>query len=1003
MNAEKKIDKKYVETPLMKQYYSIKAVHPDAILLFRVGDFYETFGEDAIKASGILGITLTRRANGSATYVELAGFPYHAIDTYLPKLVRAGERVAICEQLEDPKQVRGLVKRGVIELVTPGIVLGDNILANKENAFLASVYFGRLFRVGDFYETFGEDAIKASGILGITLTRRANGSATYVELAGFPYHAIDTYLPKLVRAGERVAICEQLEDPKQVRGLVKRGVIELVTPGIVLGDNILANKENAFLASVYFGRQTTGVAFLDISTGEFYVAEGSDNYVDKLISNLAPKEIIYQRGYEDRFSAAFGSKHYTYRLDEWVFSEEVNREKLCKQFTTTSLKGFGVDHFTSGISAAGAILYYLEFTEHRDIAHIRSISRIDQDDYVWVDKFTIRNLELFSSNGGREKCSFADVIDRTLTPMGGRLLKRWIAMPVKDTVQINERLDVVGHFVEDADLADTVREQVALVGDMERIASRIAAARVTPRELVQLKNSLFAVELLKAALESTDDDRLHALAAQIDLMTDVRDRIAREIYPDPLNNQIQKGGVIADGVDPELDDLRRIALHGKDYLARIQQRESETTGIPSLKISYNNVFGYYIEVRNAHKDKVPQSWIRKQTLANAERYITEELKEYEEKILGAEEKMLVIEQRIYADIIAHISRSLAVLLRDAAVVARVDCLQSFARIACERRYVRPVLDDGKRIDIRQGRHPVIETLMPVGEEYIPNDVLLDDKEQQIMMITGPNMSGKSALLRQTALIILMAQMGSFVPAKSAHIGVVDKIFTRVGASDNISQGESTFMVEMLESASILNNISDRSIVLLDEIGRGTSTYDGISIAWAMVEYLHNHPTAHAKTLFATHYHELNEMEQMCPRVKNYHVSVKEMGNQIVFLRKLERGGTEHSFGIHVARMAGMPMSVVSRADEILRNLELVYGNNEIVPSRSLKSRGKKPSPSVREAAEAGAPQNMQLSMFQLDDPVLVQIRDQIKGLDINSLTPIEALNKLNEIKKITGI
>ncbi len=892
MNAEKKIEKKYVETPLMKQYYSIKAVHPDAILLFRIGDFYETFGEDAIKASGILGITLTRRANGSATYVELAGFPYHAIDTYLPKLVRAGERVAICEQLEDPKQVRGLVKRGVIELVTPGVVLGDNILANKENAFLASVYFGR---------------------------------------------------------------------------------------------------------------QTTGVAFLDISTGEFYVAEGSESYIDKLISNLAPKEVIYQRGYEDRFSDAFGSKLYTYRLDEWVFSEEVNREKLCKQFGTRSLKGFGVDHFTSGLSAAGAILYYLEFTEHRDIAHITSISRIDQEDYVWVDKFTIRNLELFSSNGAREKCSFADVIDRTLTPMGGRLLKRWIAMPIKDPVKIGERLDVVDKFVRDADLADVVREQVALVGDMERIASRIAAARVTPRELVQLKNSLFAVELLKAALESTDDAQLHALAGQIDLLEGVRDRIAREIYPDPLNNQIQKGGVIADGVDPELDDLRRIALHGKDYLARIQQRESEATGIPSLKISYNNVFGYYIEVRNAHKEKVPETWIRKQTLANAERYITEELKEYEEKILGAEEKMLVIEQRIYADIIDHISRSLPHLLRDAAVVARIDCLQSFARLACERRYVRPVLDDGKLIDIRQGRHPVIETLLPVGEEYVPNDVMLDDKEQQIMMITGPNMSGKSALLRQTALIILMAQMGSFVPAKSAHIGVVDKIFTRVGASDNISQGESTFMVEMLESASILNNISDRSIVLLDEIGRGTSTYDGISIAWAMVEYLHNHPSAHAKTLFATHYHELNEMEQMCPRVKNFHVSVKEMGNQIVFLRKLERGGTEHSFGIHVARMAGMPVSVVSRADEILRNLELVYGNNEIVPSRSIKNRGKKPSPSVKEAAENGAPQNMQLSMFQLDDPVLVQIRDQIKGLDINSLTPIEALNKLNEIKKITGI
>ena len=890
---EKKIDKKYVETPLMKQYYSIKAVHPDAILLFRVGDFYETFGDDAIKASGILGITLTRRANGAATYVELAGFPYHAIDTYLPKLVRAGERVAICEQLEDPKLVKGLVKRGVIELVTPGIVLGDNILANKENNYIASVYFGR---------------------------------------------------------------------------------------------------------------RTTGVAFLDISTGEFYVAEGDDAYVDKLISNLAPKEVIYQRGYEDRFSAAFGSRLYTYRLDEWVFSEEVNREKLCRQFGTPSLKGFGVDHLTSGISAAGAIFYYLEFTEHRETGHITSIARIDQDDYVWIDKFTIRNLELFSSNGAREKCSFADVIDRTLTPMGGRLLKRWIAMPIKDPARINERLDVVERFTREADLADAVREQVSMVGDLERIASRIAAQRVTPRELVQLKNSLSAIETLKAAIESTDCRQLHTLAEGIDPMTEVRDRIAREIYPDPQNNQIQKGGVIADGVNPELDDLRRIALHGKDYLARIQQRESEATGIPSLKISYNNVFGYYIEVRNAHKEKVPASWIRKQTLANAERYITEELKEYEEKILGAEEKMLQLEQRIYAELLASICGSLQPLLHDAAIVARIDCLQSFARLAVERRYVRPTLDDGKVIDIRQGRHPVIETLMPVGEEYIPNDVRLDDKQQQIMMITGPNMSGKSALLRQTALIILMAQMGSFVPADSAHIGVVDKIFTRVGASDNISQGESTFMVEMLESASILNNISDRSIVLLDEIGRGTSTYDGISIAWAMVEYLHNHPTAHAKTLFATHYHELNEMEQMCPRVKNYHVSVKEMGNQIVFLRKLERGGTEHSFGIHVARMAGMPMSVVSRADEILRNLEQVYGNNEIVPSRSLKERGRKhPAQAVKEAAESAAPQNMQLSMFQLDDPVLIQIRDQIKGLDINSLTPIEALNKLNEIKKIAGI
>lgn len=887
-------NKQYVETPLMKQYYSIKAVHPDAILLFRVGDFYETFGEDAIRASGILGITLTRRANGAASYVELAGFPYHAIDTYLPKLVRAGERVAICEQLEDPKLVKGLVKRGVIELVTPGVVLEENILSNKENIYLASIYFGR---------------------------------------------------------------------------------------------------------------QSTGVAFLDISTGEFYVSEGSDSYVDKLLSNFAPKEIIYQRGCEEHFTQAFGSKYYTYRLDEWVFSEEVNREKLCRQFGTQSLKGFGVEHFTTGISAAGAILHYLEFTEHKNIGHVTSIARIDQNDYVWIDKFTIRNLELFSTNGAAgRKNGFADVIDRTLTPMGGRLLKRWVAMPIKEPARINERLDIVELLTREGEFAEALREQLEAVGDLERIGSRIAAARITPRELVQLKNSLSAVETLKVLLQSTDADRLHQLAERIDPLTEVRDRLAHDIYPDPQNNQIQKGGVIADGVDAELDDLRRIALHGKDYLNRIQQRESEATGIPSLKISYNNVFGYYIEVRNTYKDKVPPTWIRKQTLTSAERYITEELKEYEEKILGAEERMLVIEQRIYSEIVAYVARTLTQLQRNAATIAGIDCLQSFARIACERHYVRPVLDEGRRIDIHQGRHPVIETLMPVGEQYVPNDVMLDDKEQQIMMITGPNMSGKSALLRQTALIVLMAQMGSFVPAESAHIGIVDKIFTRVGASDNISQGESTFMVEMLESASILNNISDRSLVLLDEIGRGTSTYDGISIAWAMVEYLHNHPTARAKTLFATHYHELNEMEQMCPRVKNYHVAVKEMGNTIVFLRKLERGGTEHSFGIHVARMAGMPLSVVARAEEILRNLELVYGNNEIVPSRSLKERGRKASAhAVREAAESPSPQNMQLSMFQLDDPVLVQIRDQIKGLDINSLTPIEALNKLNEIKKITGL
>ena len=860
-----------------------------------------------------------------------------------------------------------------------------------------------LFRVGDFYETFGEDAIKTSSILGITLTRRANGSASHVELAGFPYHAIDTYLPKLVRAGERVAICEQLEDPKMVKGLVKRGVTELITPGVVLQDNILQNKENTFLASVFFGKKSVGAAFLDISTGEFYVGEGTESYVDKLLSNLQPKEVVYQRAYDDRFKAAFGVNYYTYRLDEWVFSEDVCREKLCRQFGTPTLKGFGVEDFTSGISAAGAILHYLEMTEHRSLDHLRSISRLDSEDAVWIDKFTIANLELFSSNGGRNRTSFCSVIDRTLTPMGGRLLKRWVAMPLRDVAQIEARQQVVEAFVKDADLSEGISEQVALVGDLERIASRIAAARVTPRELVQLKHSLTALELLKAILDSSDNAELHRLADLIDPLQEVRDRLATDLYPDPTTNQIQKGGVIADGVDPELDDLRRIALHGKDYLARIQQREREATGIPSLKLSYNNVFGYYIEVSNTHKDKVPQEWIRKQTLTNAERYITEELKEYEEKILGAEEKMLLIEQRIYAALLAYIASSLSKLLRNASVVARIDCLHSFAVLARQRRYVRPTLDEGKRIEICEGRHPVLETLMGVGEEYIPNDVMLDDEEQQIIMITGPNMSGKSALLRQTALIVLMAQMGSFVPAKKAHIGVVDKIFTRVGASDNISQGESTFMVEMLESAGILNNISDRSLVLLDEIGRGTSTYDGISIAWAMVEYLHNHPTAHAKTLFATHYHELNEMAKMYSRVKNFHVSVREVNGQIVFLRKLEKGGTEHSFGIHVARLAGMPASIVTRAEELLHNLEVVYGNNEIVPSKSLKARNKRAAQVVRQAAEQPEPQSMQLSMFQLDDPVLVEIRDRIKGLDINSLTPIEALNILNDIKKITGL
>lgn len=892
---EKNVGKKYVETPLMKQYYAIKAVHGDAILLFRVGDFYETFGEDAIKASSILGITLTRRANGAASYVELAGFPYHALDTYLPKLVRAGERVAVCEQLEDPKLVKGIVKRGVIELVTPGVVMNDNVLANKENTFLAAVYFGK---------------------------------------------------------------------------------------------------------------RTTGVAFLDLSTGEFYVAEGRDEYVDKLISNLAPKEIVYQRGYEDRFASAFGTHNYSYRLDEWVFSEDINREKLCRQFETASLKGFGIDDMSSGLSAAGAILYYLEFTEHKNIKHITTISRIDREKYVWIDRFTIRNLELFSSNSGRERTGFADVIDRTLSPMGGRLLKRWIALPIKDMEELSARLDVVERFRADGDLTASTADALATIGDLERIASRIAAQRVTPRELVQLKNSLYSIEALARQLEASGDLRLQEIASGIDLCLQAREKIEREVYPDPLNNQIQKGGVIADGVDLELDDLRRIALHGKDVIAGIQKRESERTGIPSLKISFNNVFGYYIEVRNTYKDRVPAEWVRKQTLTSAERYITAELKEYEEKILGAEEKMLAIEQRIYADLIAYLSGSLVSIQRNAAIAARVDCLLSFARIAVERGYCRPELSDDKVIDIRDGRHPVIETLLDVGQQYIPNDIFLDDQTQQIMMITGPNMAGKSALLRQTALIVLMAQMGSFVPASSAHIGMVDKIFTRVGANDNISQGESTFMVEMLESASILNNISDRSLILLDEIGRGTSTYDGISIAWAMVEYIHNHSAGRAKTLFATHYHELNEMEQLLPRVKNYNVSVREVNRSILFLRKLVRGGTEHSFGIHVAKMAGMPHRLVERAERVLSDLEKAHrGEMPAAEPVAVAVQGVKPTTkkSKKQAPASADTPGFQLSMFQLEDPVLVQIRDQIRDTDIETLTPLEALNKLNEIKKITGL
>nr|MBP9547467.1 DNA mismatch repair protein MutS [Tidjanibacter sp.] len=827
-----------------------------------------------------------------------------------------------------------------------------------------------------------------------------------------------TYLPKLVRAGERVAVCEQLEDPKLVKGIVKRGVIELVTPGVVLSDNVLVNKENTFLASVHFGKKTTGVAFLDLSTGEFYVAEGRDDYVDKLLSNLAPKEIIYQRGWEERFTRAFGTRNYTYKLDEWVFAEDINREKLCKQFGTASLKGYGIDSMTSGISAAGAILYYLDFTEHKNVGHITGISRIDENAYVWIDRFTIRNLELFSSNSLRERCGFADVIDRTVTPMGGRLLKQWIALPIKDVARLNRRLDVVERFRGDDGLREEVGGILERITDLERLSSRIATQRITPREMVQLKLSLGAVADLRRVLLASDDAALASLAEGLDLCEEQRERIEKELFPDPQNNQIQKGGIIADGVDLELDDLRRIACHGKDVIAEIQRRESEATGIPSLKVSFNNVFGYYIEVRNTHKDKVPADWIRKQTLTSAERYITQELKEYEEKILGAEEKMLAIEQRIYAGLVEFLSRSIAAFQRDAAVVARADCLRSFAVMAAERGYCRPELSEDKVIDIRDGRHPVIETLMDVGQQYIPNDVYLDDTSQQIMMITGPNMAGKSALLRQTALIVLMAQMGSFVPASSAHIGVVDKIFTRVGASDNISQGESTFMVEMLESASIMNNLSDRSLILLDEIGRGTSTYDGMSIAWAMVEYIHNHPAARAKTMFATHYHELNELEELLPRVKNYNVSVKEVNRTILFLRKLVRGGTEHSFGIHVAKMAGMPVKVIERAEAILASLEgagraaagageetgsdvreeaAVPAGVRAVAKPSGRGKGRKTS-----GAEEHLP-GVQLSMFQLEDPVLVQIRDQIRGLDIDSLTPIQALNMLNDIKRITGL
>ena len=841
-----------------------------------------------------------------------------------------------------------------------------------------------LFRCGDFYETYSTDAVVASEILGITLTKRANGKGKTIEMAGFPHHALDTYLPKLIRAGKRVAICDQLEDPKLTKKLVKRGITELVTPGVSINDNVLNYRENNFLAAVHFGKGACGVAFLDISTGEFLTAEGPFDYVDKLLNNFAPKEVLFERGKRLMFEGNFGSKFFTFELDDWVFTETSAREKLLKHFEVKNLKGFGVEHLKNGIIASGAILQYLIMTQHTQIGHVTSLARIEEDKYVRLDKFTVRSLELMGSmnDGGS---SLLNVIDKTISPMGARLLKRWLVFPLKDVQPINERLNVVEYFFRQPDFKELIEEQLHLIGDLERIISKVAVGRVSPREVVALKVALQAIEPIKAACMDADNASLNHIGEQLNICQFIRDRIDREIDNDPPL-LINKGGVIKSGVSAELDELRRIAYSGKDYLLQIQQRESELTEIPSLKIGYNNVFGYYIEVRNTHKDKVPAEWIRKQTLANAERYITQELKEYEEKILGAEDKILVLETQLYAELVQSLSEFIPAIQINANQIARLDCLLSFATAARENNYIRPVIADDDVLEIHQGRNPVIEKQLPIGEKYIANDVMLDSQTQQIIIITGPNMAGKSALLRQTALITLLAQIGSFVPAESAHIGLVDKIFTRVGASDNISVGESTFMVEMNEAADILNNLSPRSLVLFDELGRGTSTYDGISIAWAIVEHIHEHPKAKARTLFATHYHELNEMEKSFKRIKNYNVSVKEIDNKVIFLRKLERGGSEHSFGIHVAKMAGMPKSIVKRANDILKQLET-----------DNRQQGISSKPMVEVGETRGG---MQLSFFQLDDPVLCQIRDEILNLDVNNLTPLEALNKLNDIKRI---
>ncbi|MCR5131801.1 MAG: DNA mismatch repair protein MutS [Prevotella sp.] len=849
-----------------------------------------------------------------------------------------------------------------------------------------------LFRCGDFYETYSEDAVIASRILGITLTRRNNGGNTGdTEMAGFPHHALDTYLPKLIRAGRRVAICDQLEDPKLTKTLVKRGVTELVTPGVAMGDNVLNYKENNFLAAVHFGKAACGVAFLDISTGEFLTGEGTYDYVDKLLGNFQPKEVLYCRERKQDFERFFGAhrtgQYSVFELDDWVFTEQTARQKLLKHFGTKSLKGFGVDHLHSGVVASGAIMQYLELTQHTMVAHITHLQRIEEDKYVRLDKFTIRSLELVQPMQ-EDGLSLLSVIDRTTTPMGGRMLHRWLIFPLKDVQPINQRLEVVEYFFREPSFRYLIDEQLQRIGDLERIISKVAVGRVSPREVVQLKIALTAIEPIKKACLAAENESLRRVGERLNVCETLRERIAREIQPDPPQ-LVSKGNVIAAGYNQELDDLRNISQNGRSYLLQIQERESQQTGISSLKVGYNNVFGYYLEVRNTYKDHVPQDWIRKQTLAQAERYITQELKEYEEKILGADEKILSLEERLFNELITEMKEFISDIQTNATVIAQLDCLLSFAKTAEENRYVRPVVSDDDVLDIHQGRHPVIEQQMPVGERYVPNDVMLDTEKQQIIIITGPNMAGKSALLRQTALITLLAQIGSFVPAESARIGLVDKIFTRVGASDNISLGESTFMVEMTEAADILNNVTPRSLVLFDELGRGTSTYDGISIAWAIVEHLHEHPKARARTLFATHYHELNEMEKTFKRIKNYNVSVKEVDGKVIFLRKLERGGSEHSFGIHVADIAGMPKSIVKRANVILKQLEENNSGGSAVTKPSVET--------INQSREG-----MQLSFFQLDDPVLTQIRDEILNLDINNLTPVEALNKLNEIKKIVG-